>query len=277
MSNRIELSAGDETSSPETGGTVGAQPLVEFDRVWFGYDDRPVLEDVCLRIMPRQLICVIGPNGGGKTTLVRLLLGLLQPQRGQVRVLGGPAQAASRAIGYMPQHVRFDPLFPISALEVALMGRLGHGGWRNRLGWYSREDRRKARDALAAVGMSRQADEPFASLSGGQRQRVLIARALCCEPQLLVLDEPTANVDSMMESQLFAALRALNDRMAVVVVSHDLGFVSNLAERVICVNRRVVEHRSGPLNDEAVQAMYGSPMRMVDHCRAVSHEGCRHE
>lgn len=277
MTDSIPSHTPDSFSVPNASGASEGRALVEFDRVWFGYGERPVLEDVCLRIMPRQLVCVIGPNGGGKTTLIRLLLGLLQPQRGQVRVMGGPAQAASRAIGYMPQHVRFDPLFPISAMEVALMGRLGRRGWRSRLGWYSRDDRKKARDALAAVGMIDQSDEPFASLSGGQRQRVLIARALCCEPELLVLDEPTANVDSMMESQLFATLRALNDRMAVVVVSHDLGFVSNLAERVICVNRRVVEHRSGPLDDEAVQAMYGSSMRVVDHCRAVSHEGCRHE
>lgn len=259
------------------GSATMEAPLVEFDRVWFAYDGRPVLEEVCLRIMPRQLVCVIGPNGGGKTTLIRLMLGLLCPNKGHVRVFGGPPRDAARRIGYMPQHVRFDPLFPMTALDVALMGRLGRGRLCNWFGWYGQADRKVALDALDAMGMREFANQPFAALSGGQRQRVLIARALCCEPELLVLDEPTANVDSIAESQLFATLRSLNDRMAVVVVSHDLGFVSHWAERVICVNTRVVEHQAGTIDDAAVHQMYGSSVRAVDHCRAVSHEGCRHE
>ena len=252
-------------------------PLVSLEGVWFSYDSGSVLEEVNIAIAPRESVCIIGPNGGGKTTLVRLMLGILQPDRGTVRVLGRSPQEVRRRIGYMPQHVRFDPQFPMTALEATLMGRLGREGLAGFFGWYRRADRAAARDALAAVGMANLADRPFAALSGGQRQRVLIARALCGEPDLLLLDEPTANVDTVLEAQLFAKLHELNKRMAIVVVSHDLGFVSNLAEKVICVNRRAVMHPTSELGSDDIREMYGGHVCRVDHCEAVSHEGHSHE
>ena len=127
-------------------------------------------------------------------------------------------------------------------MDIVLMGRLGGSGLRGLLGWYGRDDRRAAREALRQVGMEGLARRPLASLSGGQRQRVLIARAMCCQPELLLLDEPTSNIDTLVEARLFEILREINRRMTVVVVSHDLGFVSDLVEKVICVNRQVVVH-----------------------------------
>ena len=161
--------------------------------VTFSYGGEPVLEDVNLSVGAREAVCIVGPNGGGKTTLVKLILGLLLPQRGEVRLFGQPPRLARLRVGYMPQHVQHDPLFPVTVMDIVLMGRLGRGGLGGLLGWPGRADRRAARNALEQVGMDGFGRHPFAALSGGQRQRVLIARALCCEPELLLLDEPTSN------------------------------------------------------------------------------------
>lgn len=145
------------------------------------------------------------------------------------------------------------------------MGRLGGPGWRGLLGWYSRTDRDAARDALHQVDIGPLADHPYAGLSGGQRQRVLIARALACDPDLLVLDEPTANVDMAGEDRLRDILRELNRRMAIVTVTHDLGFVSNLVRRVVCVNRRVAVHPTEQVSGELIHQLYDDRVRSVDH------------
>jgi zinc transport system ATP-binding protein len=158
-------------------------------------------------------------------------------------------------------------------MDVVLMGRLGRGGILGRLGWHGRADRRAAREALAMVHLEDAAARPFAALSGGQRQRVLIARSLCSQPELLLLDEPTANVDSLVEARLFDMLRQLSGRMTVLVVSHDLGFVVNLAETVLCVNRRVVSHPTVDITGDLIKEMYGGEVRMVRHSDVV----CRRE
>jgi len=242
-----------------------AAPVVRLEGVRFAYGRVPVLEDVNLSIAPRETVCLVGPNGGGKTTLLRLVLGLLKPQRGRVEVFGRPPHRTRLRIGYMPQHLSFDPLFPVTALDIVLMGRLGRDGLRGRLGWYGRADRTAARRALEAVGMQRRAGRLFAALSGGERQRVLIARALCCEPELLLLDEPTANVDPRFEAQLFDVVKDLKGRMTIVLVSHDLGVVSKWVETVVCVNRRVVVHPTAQLTGRLLQEIYEGEMCMVRH------------
>jgi len=237
-------------------------PVIELTDVSFAYDRAPVLEDVNVSIRRHESICVVGPNGGGKTTLLRLILGLLEPTAGRVRVLGQEPRRARRRIGYMPQHANYDPQFPVTAMDVVLMGRLGRG---NALGWYGRADRHAAAEALDEVDMQSDADRSFAALSGGQRQRVLIARALCCGPELLLLDEPTANVDTAAENQLAELLQQLQRQMTIVMVSHDLGFVSDVVERVVCVNRRVVVHPTAELTGETIREMYDADVRMVRH------------
>ncbi|MGA2033827.1 MAG: ABC transporter ATP-binding protein [Thermoguttaceae bacterium] len=245
--------------------------------VSFAYNGVPVLEDVNLHIRAQQSVCMVGPNGGGKTTLLKLILGLLRPTRGEVRVFGQPPRCVRLSIGYVPQHVRHDPQFPATVTDIVLMGRLGRGGPAGWLGWYGRADRRAAHQALAQVGMDDLSRRPFAALSGGQRQRALIARALCCEPQLMLLDEPTSNVDSLVEARLFEVLKELNRRMTVVVVSHDLGFVSALVESAICVNRRVVVHPISQLTGEMVREMYGAEVQMVRHHEAICQREHVHE
>ena len=262
---------------PPASHDAAYEPVILLRDVSFGYTAAPALEGVNLCIGPRELVCVIGPNGGGKTTLLRLILGLLAPQAGEVRVFGGTAQGARPRIGYMPQHVRHDPQFPVSVRDVVLMGRLGRRGIAGLLGWPGRADRQAVLEALRQVDMHEAAGRPFAALSGGERQRVLIARALCTQPDLLLLDEPTVSVDTLAEARLFDLLRRWTERMTIVVVSHDLGFVSGLARSVVCVNRRVVVHPTSQLTPEAIRDVYGADVRMVRHGQSASPQGCTHE
>ncbi len=248
-----------------------SEPVISLRGVTFSYGGAPVLEDVALSVGKREAVCIVGPNGGGKTTLVRLILGLLTPQRGNIRVLGQSPRRARLRVGYMPQHVQHDPLFPVTVMDIVLMGRLGQGLMGRTLGWHGRADRRAALDALEQVGMADSARWSYADLSGGQRQRVLIARALCCQPDLLLLDEPTSNVDSLVEAKLLDLLRVLNQRMTIVMVSHDLGFVSGLVENVICVNRRVVVHPTSEMTGAAIRDIYGGEVRMVRHNEFTPH------
>jgi len=246
-------------------------PVIEMRHLRFAYNGVPVLDDVNATVHERQSVCIVGPNGGGKTTLLRLILGQLRPTSGSIRVFGQSPEAARLRIGYMPQHVRFDPLFPATVMDVVLMGRQGQGGVAGWLGWYRRADRLAAIDALRQVHLDDMARRPFAALSGGERQRVLIARALCCQPDLLLLDEPTASVDSLIEAHLSEVLRELSRRMTVVMVSHDLGFVAGLVETVICVNRKVVIHPTSRITAESIQDMYGGDVRLVRHDDVVCH------
>jgi zinc transport system ATP-binding protein len=249
------------------------KPVVQFRDVTFSYGGEPVLEHVNLCLHDRQAICIIGPNGGGKTTLVKLILGLLTPQQGEILVFGQSPRRSRLKIGYMPQHMQHDPQFPVTVMDIVLMGRLGQSsGINGLLGWARREDRLAARDALDQVGMSDVERQPYSALSGGQRQRVLIARALCCKPDLLLMDEPTSNVDSMVEAKLLDLLRELNRRMTILMVSHDLGFVSGLVENVICVNRRVAIHPTRDMTGAAIHDIYGGEVRVVHHHEFATHD-----
>ncbi len=253
-------------------------PAVALRGVSFAYSGEVVLENVGLSIASGEWVSVVGPNGGGKTTLLKLVLGLLRPTAGEVRVFGQPPERGRLRMGYMPQHLRFDPQFPVTVMDIALMGRLGKGGPAQRLfGWFARRDRRAALDALAEVGMADLARRPFAALSGGQRQRTLIARALCGDPDLLLLDEPTANVDVRGEAQVMEILHRLHRRMTIVMVSHDLGFVLSMVQTVVCVNRRVVVHPTSQVTGEVIRDVYGGDVLMVRHDHRCAAEGHEHD
>jgi len=235
--------------------------VVSFEGVDFSYDGLPVVQGVNFTIAQRELVSIVGPNGGGKTTLIKLMLGLLSPSAGRVTVFGKPPQQVRHRIGYLPQYVHYDPQFPVTVRDVVLMGRV-----ENHLGGpYSRNDKRVAMKVLEQVQLADLAYRRFDALSGGQRQRVLIARALASEPELLLLDEPTANVDVLVEGKLYELLRGLKPRMTIVVVSHDLGFVSEIVENVICVNRRVQVHPTSEITGRVIQQLYGEELRMVRH------------
>ena len=197
--------------------------IIEIKDLDFSYENNiPVLENVNLTFSELESACIVGPNGGGKSTLLFLLLGLLKPSRGSIKIFGKSPIEARVDIGYMPQYIHLDTEFPICVSEVVLMGRLHDGYW----GRYSKNDREVAMEAMREMSVEHLSKRLFSELSGGQRQRVLIARALTCNPKLLLLDEPTANIDPGMQEQFYETLYTLNQRMSILTVSHDLGFVS---------------------------------------------------
>lgn len=238
------------------------RPVIALSGVDFSYDSSPVLTDVNLTISEQEFVWVVGPNGGGKTTLLKLMLGLLKPVRGIVRVFGRSPGKARPRVGYMPQYVRLDPQFPVDVMGIVLMGRLGNGV---RWGPHRKQDKEAAAQALREVGLWEKQEHSFSTLSGGQQRRLLIARALACEPDLLLLDEPTANLDLAVEQELFELLRKLNQRLTIVMVSHDPAFVSQFVERVVCVNRKVAVHPTSEMEEEIMNELYGRRVRLVRH------------
>ncbi len=250
--------------------------LVECRGLSFAYGKSRVLEDVSFAVHRGESLCVIGPNGGGKSTLAKLILGLLEPTAGQLIVLGKSPREARTALGYVPQAMRFDPQFPIAALDIVLMGRLNH----LKVGAFSKKCREVARASLAEVGLSGYEKRPFSDLSGGERQRVMVARALACEPEILLLDEPTANIDLSIEAQLLETLAALRQRMTILMITHDLDLVSSIGDSVLCVNHRVHRH-SLPLSGETIKEIYSSRRRLEHDRRARDQHGdpclCEHD
>jgi zinc transport system ATP-binding protein len=235
--------------------------VIEARNASFSYDESYALQGMNLQVRAGQFVSVVGPNGGGKTTFLKLLLGLIRPTEGTVQVFGMRPEKARARIGYMPQFTQADQQFPVTSLDVVMMGRL------RPVGMYSKNDRRKASLALADVGLAGFEKRPFSQLSGGQRQRVLIARALSSDPELLLLDEPTANLDFQVAEDFYALLRRLNERMTILLVSHDLGLVSKTVETVICLNRKCAVHPTAELTPEIIDEIYGEHMRVVRHDR----------
>ncbi len=239
----------------------------------FSYDTQLVLTDVNLEVNSFDSICVVGPNGGGKSTLIKLIVGLLSPDSGTVRVFGERPEAARLRIGYVPQYAHYDPQFPISVFEVVCMGCLG-GSFTGR---YSKSDGDQVMKSLATTGIEDLANRPFSSISGGQRQRVLIARALASRGDILILDEPTANIDHESELHLFDLLTELNRNMTILMVTHEVGFASTFFKRIACVNKQVVIHPTSALTGDLIREMYGGDLQMIRHDHCCSSEGHQHD
>lgn len=235
--------------------------LISLKDVSVGYDDRQkVLDHVNLDILPNDFIGVIGPNGGGKTTLVKTILKAL-PYSGEVQYSPVIGSDGYRAIGYLPQVSDIDKSFPISVCEVVLSGLQA----RKRLfGRYSAADKAKALQLLDLCGIESIARRPIGELSGGQLQRTLLCRALISDPKVLILDEPANFVDNKFEKELYAILRQLNDRMAIIMVSHDLGTITSHVKSIVCVNRHVHRHNSNVITPEQLHN-YDCPIQIVSH------------
>lgn len=235
-------------------------PLLSLRDLSVAYDDREVLHDVALTIYADDFLGIIGPNGGGKTTLVRAILGNL-PYRGTIDYSPLLLRHGRRLIGYLPQQSLFDRSFPISVLETVLSGLQGEKGFHGR---YTPDDERRAAELLAQTGIAPLARKAIGELSGGQMQRAMLCRALIGEPRLLILDEPTNFVDNRFEHELYELLHELNRRMAIVMVTHDVGTVPNLVKSIVCVNGRVHRHDSNCITAEQLQA-YDCPIRLISH------------
>ena len=243
-------------------------PVVEIKDVSFVHGSQIVLEDVHLDIHDGDFIAMIGPNGGGKTTLLKLTLGLLKPDRGSIRVLGQPAPQAAHHIGYVPQDVHINSNFPITAMDVVLMGKLDPG---KRWARNSSANRMDAMAALDRLEMASQAEKKIGELSGGQRQRIFIARALVTQPRLLLLDEPTTSIDTKGQADFFRLLKELNRDITILVVSHDLLVVSRYVKSVACVNKRLHYHDQAEITGDMLETMYpctveeSCPVELVAH------------
>ncbi len=247
-------------------------PAITFENLSFFYHKRQILEDVNLQVKEGEFASIVGPNGGGKTTLLKLMLGLIKPETGRVRVFGKSPEQTREKIGYMPQYAHLDMNFPATVLDVVLMGRLAKKKF-----WFSKDDKQKALFAIDEVDMASYIHTGFSELSGGQKQRVLIARALCSNPSILLLDEPTANVDHETEESLFSILKKLNTDMTILLVSHDLGFVSKYVKSVICVNRQVVIHPTTLMDGAMIKDIYHGDLKMVRHDHRCSEGGHCHD
>ncbi|NLC52712.1 MAG: ABC transporter ATP-binding protein [Firmicutes bacterium] len=221
---------------------VQVEKAIELHQVSFAYEDRMILEEINLTVGVGDFLAIIGPNGGGKTTLLRLLMGSLEPAQGAIKLFDQPPRKARRLIGYVPQQTALDRDFPVSVLEVVLMGRLAPNSFFPR---YQREDYTAAYAALRAVGVEALADTRFGDLSGGQQQRTLIARALVGNPKLLLLDEPTASVDPAVAEDIYRLLAQLNQEVTIVLVSHDLGYVASHFRQAVYLNRRLSLYHPG--------------------------------
>lgn len=240
---------------------MSVESVIQCRDVVVRYGPVTVLDKVTFDIPERKTVCLVGPNGGGKSTLLKALLGLVKPQSGAIKVLGMDPRKARLQVGYMPQHVQIDPLFPIDVEGIVRMGRLRHNG----LGFYTREDHAATERALEEVSLLDCRKESYINLSGGMKQRVLIARALVNDPQLLLLDEPTAMVDAHIEARLLEHLKSLHNRMTIILVTHDASFVSGLVDEVLCVNRTAEFHPLERVDDQSVQRLYGESVQAVRH------------
>jgi len=228
------------------------------------------LEKVNFRVEEGTFTAIIGPNGAGKTTLLRVILGILRPEAGEVWVLGKPPWKLTRKerlnLGYVPQEIPRHRHFPLRVMDVVLMGRYGALGWFQRPG---ADDRKRAREILELLGIAHLENRQLAELSGGERQRTFIARALMNRPRLLLLDEPSASLDSAMTEGLFALLQRLKKELGltILLVSHDVGIVASFVDRVACLARRLVAHGRPQevLTEANLECMYGRHAAALGH------------
>jgi zinc transport system ATP-binding protein len=234
--------------------------------VYVTYNHAVVLEDVNLEIQPGRYVGILGPNGAGKSTLLKVILGLVRPNRGEIRVFGQSPQwlRLQGAVGYLPQRPLNNPHFPVSVLDVVLMGRYGHIGLVRR----PREaDRELARRVLTRVGIPHLADRLIGEISGGEQQRVFIARALCVEPRLLILDEPTVSLDACVQDEIYEMVDSLKRdlELTVLIVSHDIGAVARHVDEVVCINRRIHVHQPPPIGRLGLESTFGCSVEYLFH------------
>lgn len=235
--------------------------IIELDKVSFSYGYVPVLRDISFTVNKGEFLGIIGPNAGGKSTLLKLILGLLHPNAGKITVFGEHPKKGCLRIGYVPQYPAFPRDFPINVLDMVLLGRLSKTTWRK----YTATDREIAQNSLKAVEIADITNKTINSLSSGQLQRALIARALTSKPDVLILDESTANIDLHTEKDIFTLLKQYSKHMTVIVVSHDISFISRYVNRVACLNQTITCHTASEITSNSVEELYGKHVKIIQH------------
>lgn len=236
--------------------------VIDINNVSFNYGMVSVLEDISLRIHEDEFIGIIGPNASGKSTLLKLILGLLKPDQGTIKISNKKCQHAKNHIGYVPQRVDFSRDFPVTVEEAVLMGHITSSSLFFK---FSKSEIASAEKAMQKLEIENIAKRQIGSLSGGQLQRVLIARALVCQPNILILDEPTSNVDMRVEEDIFALLKNYSEHMTIIVVSHDIAFISGYVDRVACLNHTLVCHDTESISGKMIEELYDAPVKMIHH------------
>ena len=234
---------------------------VDLKDITVRFNETTALKDVSLSIEEGTFLGIIGPNGGGKTTLLKVILGLIKPDEGKVKVFGKKPGESKGEVGYVPQYSNFDPEFPINVKEVVQMGRLGNQGVRSKI---TEEDEDIIKESLEKVEMWELKDKQLSQLSGGQKQRALIARALATKPKMLVLDEPTTNVDENVKNSVHDLLNQLSDEGKTIILStHDTGVICSNIESIACLNKNLVCHTRDEVTEEELHETYGAPVELM--------------
>jgi len=234
--------------------------VVELKDISIKFNSLSVLHDINLTIKENDFLAIIGPNGGGKSTLLKIILGLLKPDTGEVRIFGRKPKDARDIMGYLPQRVSFDHDFPINVYNTVLSGRY-HGLFKG----HTEEDKNAVLNALEDLNMLDLRDRQLSRLSGGQLQRVFIARAIVREPKILLMDEPMASIDPEMQKSFYGLLSQLKDNMTIVLVSHDVGSVSKHVDKIACLNRKLYYHGPVEYAAEGLKKIYKSPVELLTH------------
>ena len=242
---------------------MSGEYAVHIENLSVHYGHTPAIMGVCLNVSDGEYLGIIGPNGGGKSTLLKAILGLIPVSSGNISIYGGNAHKNRSLVGYVPQFALLNRKFPISLFEVVLTGHLKQGiapFFR-----YSSKDNESVYTLLEKVGITDLANRQISELSGGEFQKMLIARALATNPKLLLLDEPTASVDAASRDQIYGLLAELNKNMTIILVTHDLLAVSSQVTRLACLNGQLVYHGEPELTEKVVNNLYGCPVDLIAH------------
>jgi zinc transport system ATP-binding protein len=236
---------------------------IELKNISAGYGNDTVIENINCNIYDGDFFGIIGPNGGGKSTLLKIILGLLNPTKGNIKIYGKPSKIGRRNIGYVPQYSEYDKQYPISVWDVVLMGRRSIRGFHP---LYSSDDKKATIEALKKVNMLEYKKRHIRKLSGGQRQRVFIARALVSIPKILLLDEPTASIDKDLQINFYNLLKELNKNVTILLVTHDIGVISSYVNRVACLTHFMfTPDDEKMISKEMLEKTYSCPVDLIAH------------
>ncbi len=236
--------------------------VINLQNIYVSYQEKYALENINLQVKELDFIGIIGPNGGGKTTLLKTLLGLIKPLSGEVSIMNQTVNKGRKYIGYVPQILEYDRRFPILVKDVVKMGRLSQKRIFHR---YNQQDTEIVERCLTQVGISHLKKRSIGELSGGERQRVYIARALATQPRILLLDEPTANVDYQIQNNIYELLKQLNEYMTILIISHDLSAVSRYVKTIACLNRQLHYHQNKQVTPQMIEDTYKCPIDLIAH------------